>query len=159
LIGNEKLNEMKTKLIATVIMLTAIIWGCSPVLEEAIVETYADGTPKVVKYFTGEGREKAMVKEAFFYPDGSLRMEGEYKEGLKHGRWVSFYNNGNNWSEGYYQLGINHGKTITWHENGKKYYEGFYQEGKRSGVWKFWDENGVFIKEINYDNPENSKEN
>jgi antitoxin component YwqK of YwqJK toxin-antitoxin module len=146
--GNSK--NMKLIMIATVALIITMMFGCAPAIEEAIVETYADGTPKVVKYYTGEGREKTMVKEAFFYPDGKLRMEGEYKEGLKDGRWASFYNNGNNWSEGFYKLGINHGKTTTWHENGQKYYEGFYNEGKRSGIWKFWDESGGFIKEIDY---------
>lgn len=144
---------MKYFMIGTLSVMFVLMFGCAPALEEAIVETYADGTPKVVKYYAGEGLEKTMVKEAFFYPDGSLRMEGEYKEGLKHGKWISFYNNGNNWSEGFYKLGINDGKTITWHENGQKYYEGSYADGKRSGVWKFWDEKGEFIKEINYDNP------
>lgn len=124
--------------------------SCAPGLEQVVAEKYADGTPKVVKYFKGKGKTKSMVKESFFYPDGQLRMEGEYKEGVKDGHWISFYNNGNKWSEGYYTKGINNGKTITWHENGQKYYEGSYDNGKRSGIWKFWDENGEFIKEINY---------
>ncbi len=136
---------------ATIILFSCIILSCGSGLEEVIAEIYTDGTPKVVKYYKGEGREKTMVKEIFFYPDGSVRMEGEYKEGAKHGRWISFYNNGNKWSRGIYMNGVNHGKTTTWHENGEKYYEGFYTEGERSGVWKFWDENGEFIKEINYD--------
>jgi antitoxin component YwqK of YwqJK toxin-antitoxin module len=146
---------MKISMLIAQLVAMMLLFGCAPVLEESIVETYADGTPKVVKYFTGEGVAKMMVKEAFFYPDGSLRMEGEYMEGLKHGRWISFYNNGNTWSEGFYELGVNHGKTTTWHENGQKYYEGYYNEGKRSGVWIFWDESGELLKEINYDNPGN----
>lgn len=136
---------------AFIALMLVHLFGCAPGLEEVVTETYADGTPKVVKYFDGEGKAKTMVKEAFYYPDGNLRMEGEFKEGLKNGKWVSYYNNGNKWSEGYYLKGINDGKTITWHENGQKYYEGEYRDGERAGTWKFWDENGEFIKEINYD--------
>ncbi|MCF8364921.1 MAG: hypothetical protein K9H16_04015 [Bacteroidales bacterium] len=125
--------------------------SCAPGLEQVIAEKYADGTPKVVKYFKGNGKAKSMVKQSFYYPDGKLRMEGEFKEGAKTGRWISFYSNGNKWSEGDYSEGVNDGKTITYHENGQKYYEGAYDNGKRSGVWKFWDEKGEFLKEINYD--------
>ncbi len=126
------------------------LMNCAPGLEQVIAEKYADGTPKIVKYFKGDGKSKTMVKEAFYYPDGQLRMEGEFKEGAKDGRWISFYNNGNKWSEGFYTDGINNGRTTTWHENGQKYYEGEFDKGQRSGTWKFWDENGEFIKEINY---------
>jgi len=126
------------------------LMNCAPGLEQVVSEKYADGTPKIVQYFKGEGKAKTMVKEAFYYPDGQLRMEGQYKEGAKDGHWISYYNNGNKWSEGFYKDGINNGRTTTWHENGQKYYEGEYDQGKRSGIWKFWDENGEFIKEINY---------
>ena len=134
-----------------VTLLFATLYACSPGFEKEVAEIYADGTPKIVKYYQGEGRKKTMVKEAFFYPDGQLRMEGRYNDGVKHGRWISYYDNGNKWSEGYYTNGKNDGKTATWHENGQKYYEGYYKDGKRAGTWKFWDENGEFIKEINYD--------
>lgn len=126
------------------------LFSCSPGFEEVVTDTYADGTPKIVKYFAGEGKAKTMVKAAYYYPDGQVRMEGEYQEGVKHGHWVSYYNNGNMWSEGFYTKGINDGSTSTWHENGEKYYEGYYKEGRRSGVWKFWGEKGEFIKEIDY---------
>lgn len=138
-------------MITIITLITMHLVSCAPGLEEVVTETYADGTPKTVKYFDGAGKSKTMVKEAFFYPDGQLRMMGEYKEGAKHGHWISYYNNGNKWSEGFYNEGINDGKTTTWHENGQKYYEGAFKNGERAGIWKFWDENGDFIKEINYD--------
>ena len=135
---------------ALILLLSMSFFGCGPGLEEVVVKSYDDGTPKVVKYYKGEGKKKTMVKEAFFYPDGTVRIEGEYLHGVKHGRWVSYYEDGTKWSEGYYADGINDGATRTWHENGKKYYEGFYKKGERSGTWKFWDEDGEFIKEIDY---------
>jgi len=135
-------------------ILLVLMIGCSEGIEKKVAETYADGTPKVIQYFSGEGIEKTMVKEQLFYPDGQLRMEGEYKNAKKEGRWISYYNNGNLWSEGIYKEGRNEGKTTTWHENGKKYYEGFYKNNQRSGKWTFWDEEGNLVKEIDYDNPE-----
>lgn len=127
-----------------------LLFGCGPGLEEVVMESYEDGTPKIVRYYKGEGKEKTMVKEGFFYPNGTIRMEGEYLHGVKHGRWISYYEDGTKWSEGNYTDGINNGATTTWHENGQKYYEGFYANGERSGTWKFWAEDGEFIKEIDY---------
>ena len=137
---------MNTFLIA----LITLLFSCAAGLEEIVVEAYADGTPKVVRYYKGKGSEKTMIKEAYFYPDGAIRMEGEFKNSKKDGRWISYYQDGKKWSEGYYKEGINEGKTITWHETGEKYYQGSYSNGQRSGVWKFWDKDGVFLKEINY---------
>ncbi len=128
-----------------------MMFSCASGLEEIVAETYADGTPKVVKFYDGEGGGKTMVKEATYYPSGQVRMEGEYKNGVKHGYWISYYQNGNKWSEGWYVESINHGQTTTWHENGQVYYKGQFNQGNRSGTWKFWDENGDFIKKINYD--------
>ena len=128
-----------------------VFFGCGSGLEEIVVDLYDDGTPKIVRYYKGEGKEKTMVKETFFYQDGTPRMEGEYLQGVKHGRWISYYEDGTKWSEGYYVDGINDGATMTWHENGQKYYKGFYKKGERSGTWKFWDEDGEFIKEIDYE--------
>ncbi|OQX79833.1 MAG: hypothetical protein B6D64_04185 [Bacteroidetes bacterium 4484_276] len=133
-----------------ILLLSLLYFGCAPVLEEIVMESYDDGTPKIIRYYKGEGKEKTMVKEAFFYPDGAMRMEGEYLHGVKHGRWISFYEDGTKWSEGYYEDGINNGPTNTWHENGQQYYQGFYKNGERSGTWKFWDEDGEFVKEIDY---------
>ncbi len=143
---------MKKTILLLFVFSLFTLHNCASGLEEIISESYADGTPKVVKYYEGEGKEKTMVKEATYYPDGKLRMEGEYHQGLKDGKWVSFYPNGNPWSEGNYVQGVNDGQTITWHENGQKYYEGFYKNNQRAGLWKFWNEAGELIKEIDYNN-------
>lgn len=139
------------KSMKTLILIFAIFFfGCGPHLDEVVIESYDDGTPKDVQYYKGEGKNKTMVKEAWFYPDGQLRIEGEFLHGVKNGLWISYYKDGTKWSEGYYKDGINDGLTITWFENGKKYYKGYYKNGDRAGVWKFWDEDGNFIKEIDY---------
>jgi len=149
---------MKRMNIAWKILLLGLmisIFGCSGGIEKKVAEAYTDGTPKVIQYFDGEGVAKTMVREQMFYPDGQLRMEGEYKNGQKDGHWISYYNNGNPWSEGFYKEGRNEGKTTTWHENGKKYYEGFYKNNERSGKWTFWDEDGNLVKEVDFSIPAN----
>ena len=131
-------------------LVIGIFTGCTKGLEREVAETYADGTPKTVRYFKQEGKNKILAIEEYFYPDGQLRMTGEFKNNKKEGHWISYYDNGNKWSEGFYKAGINEGKTTTWHENGEKYYEGYYKKGERAGTWKFWDDKGIFVKEIEY---------
>ena len=131
-------------------LLIALFSGCTKDLEKEVVDTYADGTPKTIRYFRQEGNIKVLAVEEYFYPDGKLRMMGEFKNDKKNGHWISYYDNSNKWSEGFYVDGINEGKTTTWHENGQKYYEGYYKKGERAGTWKFWDEKGIFVKEIEY---------
>ena len=133
-----------------ILIMGLVLFGCSSGLEKVVTDSYDDGTPKVVKYYKGKGSSKTLVKEAYFYPDGTLRMEGEYKFGIKNGKWTSYYKDGTKWSEGYYTDGINNGPTNTWYENGQLYYQGYYKNGERAGLWKFYDEKGNFLKEIDY---------
>ncbi len=130
--------------------LMTMFFGCTKDLVKEVAETYADGTPKTVQYFRQEGGNKILAIEEYYYPNGQLRMTGEFKNAKKEGHWISYYDNGNKWSEGFYKDGINEGKTTTWHQNGKKYYEGYYKKGGRAGIWKFWDEQGIFVKDIEY---------
>ena len=132
------------------IVLVFLSTGCAAGLEEAVKESYEDGSPKVVQYFDNHGDDRQMVEEAYYYADGQLRMRGTYLDGEKHGTWTSWYNNGNKWSTGQYTSGRHDGITTTWPENGKKYYEGYYEQDVRTGIWRFWDEKGELIKEIDY---------
>jgi len=134
-------------------LIVLFLASCQTPLHEEIIETYDDGTPKRVQYFSGEEEEKVMVKETFYYENGNLRVEGEFNEsGKKDGKWVYFYEDGKKWSEGYFYEGLNHKKRTTWHENGVKHYEGTYDKGERVGIWKFYNEQGALTKEIDYDN-------
>jgi antitoxin component YwqK of YwqJK toxin-antitoxin module len=127
--------------------------ACSEKLEERVTETFDDGKTKRVQYFKGEGEDRYMKKDLFYYENGNKRVEGEYnKEGQKDGKWTYWYEDGKKWSEGYFSEGLNHKKRTTWHENGEMHYTGTYDKGKRVGVWKFYSEEGELVKEIDYDN-------
>ena len=119
--------------------------------EKVVEETYADGSPKVEKYYKGEGTERDMVKEVTYYENKQKQMEGEFKDNKRNGAWVYYYKNGNKWSEGSFVDGLDDSKRTVYFENGKKRYEGNYAKGVQKGIWKFWDENGKLIKEVDYD--------
>jgi antitoxin component YwqK of YwqJK toxin-antitoxin module len=116
-----------------------------------VEETYPGGSPKVEKYYVGEGANKEMVKQVTYYPNKQKQMEGEFKDSLRDGYWVYYYDNGNKWSEGSYIKGLDQGKRTTYYQNGAKRYQGDYKEGKRVGIWVFYDSTGKQLKEIDYD--------
>lgn len=125
--------------------------SCGSQLEEIVEEAYPDGSPKVVKIYRIIDNQKELLKEIAYYSNHQERIEGEYKDGKRHGKWIYWYENGNKWSEGYFKEGNRNGLGIAYHENGAKYIEGTYDDGKRVGKWQFWDDKGDLLKEINYD--------
>ncbi len=134
------------------LLILMFLISCGSRMQETVAETYPDGKPKRVQYFTGEGENKYLAKDVFYYPDGRIKLEGEYgKDGKKNGKWTYWYQNGNKWSEGYFSEGLDDGLRKTWHENGQIHYKGHYDKGKRVGTWTFYDENGKKTKEIDYD--------
>ena len=127
--------------------------SCQPKLEERISETFPDGKPKRIQYYTGEGEGKYLAKEVFMYPEGKKKVEGWYnKDGRRDGKWTYWYQDGKRWSEGYFSNGMDDKMRTTWHENGQLHYKGRYDKGIRVGVWKFYDESGKETKKIDYDN-------
>jgi len=119
--------------------------------KKVVEESYANGDPKVEKYYKGEGTSKEMVKEVRYYSNKQKQMEGEYKDSKRDGDWVYYYENGNKWSEGSFVDGLDDGTRTVYYENGKKRYQGEYDKGKQVGVWKFWDESEKLLKEIDFD--------
>lgn len=82
---------------------------------------------------------------------GDLIMVGEYKKGMRHGKWTSFYGghfNKKKEAERFYRNDIAVGTWIGWHMNGNKAFEEQYSDsGDSIGVWKKWNEEGTLIEE------------
>ena len=64
------------------------------------------------------------------YLDNGMRMESNYKDGMKHGREIYWYANGQQASEGSYEDNMLEGTLTYWYENGLKASEGFYKDNK-----------------------------
>ena len=127
-----------------------LLISCTTKVAEETIESYPDGSPKVVRFYKDDGRSKTLVKECMYYPNHKKYMEGTYKNGKRDGKWTSWFDNGNKWSEGYFKNGIDHGKRTVYHENGQKLYEGDYTDGIKTGKWLFYDDKGKFTKGENY---------
>lgn len=121
-------------------------------LIEKTDQFFEDGAPEIVtKYTKGKNGNLIPHSRVNFYRDKKVMIEGTLDEkGERDGTWKSYYNNGSPWSEGDYKNGVAHGKRIVWFENGQKRYEGAFDNGQKIGKWKFWDENGELIKEVSF---------
>lgn len=122
------------------------LFSCTP-KQEIVESNHPAGTPKVVGIYQNEKK----TGEEKFYENGNKEMTGTYNENLeREGRWIYWYKNGNVWSECEYKKNLKHGKSTVYYENGKKRYEGSYRNDTTIGVWTFWNEKGEVVKEIKY---------
>ena len=125
---------------------TFFFLGCSS-KHEVVEAKHPDGSPKVV----GAYQNKIKTGEVKFYEDGKKEIEGNYNERLERkGKWTYWYKDGKVWSECEYKNGLKDGKSTVYYENGQKRYEGNYRNDTTIGNWKFWNEQGALVKEMKY---------
>ena len=57
--------------------------------------------------------------------------QGSFKDGRKHGRWVSYYDNGQVWMKGTYKNGKREGTWFDYHKDGtvNENWTGIYKDG------------------------------
>jgi len=135
--------------------------------------TYRDGTPEGIyrEYdslgqitrsliydmgtITGEG----IVKEdgnpdghwKDLYPDGKIKAEGDYKDGLQVGEWKFYYPDGKLEQDGKFtSKGKYHGTWKWYYESGQLMREEEFDNGLKDGMHTEYDENGKIIEEGEY---------
>ncbi|HAM98693.1 MAG TPA: hypothetical protein DCQ26_08770 [Marinilabiliales bacterium] len=131
--------------------LVVFIQSCQNRYKEVVEETYQDGKAKIVKYYKGNGASQSLVREIQYYPNGSKKVEGTYKEGEKEGQWIFYFENGEQWSVGFFEKGLRTGKAKVYHENGKVFYTGEYVRGQKHGTWKFYNDEGELVNTTQFD--------
>ena len=119
----------------------------------------------VEKPFTGEvfnlyestgkkkvnGQYKNGIKDGkwtWYRWDEKKREEGTYQYGQRNGKWTKWYNGQK--EEGNYMNGKPDGIFTGWYENGQKWQEATFKNGRKDGLWTRWYENGQMEKEITY---------
>ena len=83
--------------------------------------------------------------------------EGEYKNGKKHGPWKLYYPNGRLKSEATFHEGLYTGYYCSYHDSGAKKFEGRYapirgnsHDGRKEGEWLIHNSDGVPEQQIVY---------
>jgi hypothetical protein len=82
------------------------------------------------------------------YDNGITKFTGFFRQGERHGQWMSFYPNGIAWSEMHYDKGLRHGPNIAYYENGRKRYEGVYKLDHQDSVWCYYDSTGALAQKV-----------
>ena len=118
--------------------------------DEKVLESYANGTPRIVRVFKEQNGKSDFEYEKEYYEDGNLLKEGAIVDNGKDGLWKSYYRDGTLWTEGNYERGKRDGMIKSYYPNGKIKYEGAFEKGEKAGQWKFYKEDGSFDKMANY---------
>ena len=121
-------------------LMSVLVWAaCGNGLEEKVVSSYDNGQPAKVRIYN---RENQCVREVDYYDNGMVMMEGEMKDGVRNGEWVSYFLDGKVQSSGFFENDVRTGKSLVYYENGNLWMDGSYKNGKKSGLWIYYDEQG-----------------
>jgi antitoxin component YwqK of YwqJK toxin-antitoxin module len=110
---------------------------------------FRNGIPEGVKReYSADG----MVEKAYLYKNGIIIGEGIVKDdGNRDGPWKDFYPDGSLKAEGNYDNGKQVGEWKYYHANGTIEQAGkFSKQGKFQGTWKWFFDNGQLLKEEKY---------
>ncbi|HEY0651997.1 MAG TPA: hypothetical protein VGD65_02675 [Chryseosolibacter sp.] len=86
----------------------------------------------------------------YYFPDGSLYLEVNYKDSLPHGLTKRYFKSGLVLEEAEYREGIQHGITKTYHEDGKLSSVTPYDSGRIHGIKKKYRKDGSPAYEAPY---------
>jgi tripartite ATP-independent transporter DctM subunit len=161
--GSLRFDKPVTKIIASIVPFFGLLLICLiaitfvPALSTGLVDVLF-GAPAIVsgeKLGIGEAKETfeqlqsrdgRRVRHGVYratHADGSLKEEGSYNQGNKHGRWVTYAPEGYIVAEAEYRFGRQHGPYVSYFERDVKEREGTYRNDKKHGIWTEYTEDGV----------------
>jgi antitoxin component YwqK of YwqJK toxin-antitoxin module len=126
-----------------IVVLIIFISGCFHKRE--IIETYNDGSLKIVKDYID--RYKYYQRE--YYVSGNLREEKVFVNGLQDSIQTFFGEDGNRRGEIHFREGLRNGMTYEIYRNGQIAFKGNCINGKFEGLSTWYYENGK-VKESVY---------
>ena len=169
----DSVSFRKTIKFFSVICVTLLLLiGCDdPHLPEPPISTESPNLdePKVRNTVFDEARDEADLQfrrnasgEKIYYAPNpkqpytgwvkNIRKLQQFREGKKHGIYISWYGNWQKAEQGQYKNGVRDDLWIQWDPMGEKESEGVYKDGNRHGLWTLWHSNGQKESEITYEN-------
>ncbi|HOY38345.1 MAG: toxin-antitoxin system YwqK family antitoxin [Bacteroidales bacterium] len=125
-----------------ILILIAFTIGSCSSAEKEVESTYPDGKPLKVVYYKDIEGVRDLVKTEYYYTNGWLESETNYKNGKKNGKCLMYFTNGKVASQEYYCDDELHGKCHYFSETGKRRFTASYDHGISDGKWIIYDENG-----------------
>ncbi len=110
--------------------------------------SYFPDNSKEAVFTIKNGVENGSVE--FYHSTNEIMEQGNFRDGVKHGKWVRWSIGGNKLAEANYNKGKKQGKWLIWDERGTKRYEMFYANGAKTGTWMIWDEQGQISNKKQY---------
>jgi len=116
---------------------------------------------KAIEYHNGIRSGEGLVLEdgsrtgywKEFYPDSTLKAEGNYENGIKTGPWKYYHPNGKIEQTGVFnKQGTPEGNWKWYYENGQLKREESYYHGEKDGLSEEFDETGSLIEKGEYQN-------
>jgi uncharacterized protein len=116
--------------------------------EVNIVFFDANGTKTSIGNYDREGTQQG--RAIYYYANGTVSVEAEYKNGFLNGKRVSYYANGAKKDEVNYTNDKLDGYYKEWHANGKLKEEGWYVDGERQGTHMSYRATGDLYSKVYY---------
>jgi len=110
---------------------------------------FRNGVPEGIKReYSADGN----VEKAYLYKNGIIIGEGIVKDdGNRDGHWKDYYPDGSLKAEGNYDNGRQTGEWTYYHSNGRIEQTGkFNRQGKFEGTWKWYFDTGQLLREETY---------
>ena len=85
-----------------------------------------------------------------WYPNGTIKEEEVYLNGLRTGPLVRWSKNGTKKMLATFKEGKMSGQYQSWNRDGKTKEKGYYQNDKKTGLWVHYNRSGAVGSEINY---------
>ena len=86
----------------------------------------------------------------FYRLNGNLKTEGVLNERKRVGLWKYFYNNGAVMSQENYKNGLRHGEQFVFYSNGKITERSLFKNGLLDGISSKYSSKGILIEEVAY---------
>ena len=97
-----------------------------------------------------ENSDKDNGLKTFWYKNGQMKNQVNFKNGKMDGLVKGWHENGNKKLEKNFKDGKKDGSAVMWHENGQKMEEIMFKNDQKDGLETQWYENGQKKFEINY---------
>ena len=113
----------------------------------SVFEFYENGTEKL------NGKYRKGIKNGkweWWSATGIKDSLGTYKNGIKHGKWTFWYDSGVLLGEQKWKNGMADGLFAKWYENGEKESEETFKDGEKDGLWTYWHDNRKKKRELTF---------
>ncbi|MEZ4798679.1 MAG: hypothetical protein R2809_02645 [Flavobacteriales bacterium] len=81
------------------------------------------------------------------YPNGNVRSEGIYERGFEDGLWKYYYEDGTLQEEANYKMGKFHGSVFRYHPNGKLMVEGYFKNDKQDSIQRTFTADSILVEQ------------